>query len=130
MGTLWKIDLSAGKAHSIALTSPIRGACALAIDDDQDKQFAGQNGMFVAGGFKGGLLHVRLSPDMEHGYVSTIPDGNLASNPTGIAVVNHILYLTSSLLPNHPDYSMDSALPVSTKIVRIRVPWSNRFACL
>lgn len=122
MGTLWRIDVNAGSASSIELTTPIRGACALALEDDQGEQLPWQNGMFVAGGFRGGLLHVRLSPDMKHGYVTRIAAGNLAIAPTGIALVNHMLYLTSSQLPNHPDYSKDDGLPVSTKIIRIRMP--------
>lgn len=65
-GTLWRIDLDSATAMKIALTSPIRGACALSASKDT----AGTQLLFVAMGAGEGPRHIALSSDLNRGEVT------------------------------------------------------------
>ena len=60
-GTLWQIDLAAGKANKVALSAPIHGACRL---------------LRKAGGLPGQrkILQVAIEPDGAARYIALSPD--------------------------------------------------------
>jgi hypothetical protein len=68
-GSLWKIDLAAGKAEKLALSSPLRGACGLARHPNAAP---GRSLVLCAPGAKG-IRRIDLSPDLRRGNVSDRP---------------------------------------------------------
>jgi hypothetical protein len=68
-GSLWKIDLVAGKAEKLALSSPLRGACGLARHPNAAP---GRSLVLCAPGAKG-IRRIDLSPDLRRGNVSDRP---------------------------------------------------------
>ncbi len=68
-GSLWKIDLAAGKAEKLELSSPVRGACGLARHPDAAP---GRPLILCAAGEKG-IRRIEMSPDLRRGNVSDGP---------------------------------------------------------
>ena len=68
-GSLWKIDLAAGKAEKLELSSPVRGACGLARHPDAAP---GRPLILCAAGEKG-IRRIEMSPDLRRGTVSDGP---------------------------------------------------------
>ena len=78
-GTLWQIDLAAGKASKIALSEPIRGACRLVRK--AGGRLPGQPTILqVAIEPDEAARYVAVSPDMARGEVSPASVGLFASN--------------------------------------------------
>jgi len=68
-GSLWKIDLAAGKAEKLELSSPVRGACGLARHPNAGP---GRPLVLCAAGEKG-IRRIEMSPDLGRGTVSDGP---------------------------------------------------------
>jgi len=68
-GSLWKIDLAAGKAEKLELSSPVRGACGLARHPNAG---SGRSLVLCAVGEKG-IRRIEMSPDLRRGTVSDGP---------------------------------------------------------
>ncbi len=69
-GSLWKIDLAAGKAEKLALSSPVRGACGLVRQ--KPARFAGRSVALCAVGEKW-TRRIDVSPDLTRADVSEGP---------------------------------------------------------
>jgi hypothetical protein len=70
-GSLWKIDLAAGKAQKLALSSPVRGACGLARQTPAQAA-PGRSVVLCAVGEKW-TRRIEVSPDLRRGNVSDGP---------------------------------------------------------
>jgi hypothetical protein len=70
-GSLWKIDLAAGKAEKLALSSPVRGACGLALQKPA-QAVPGRSFVLCAVGEKW-TRRIEVSPDLGRGNVSDGP---------------------------------------------------------
>jgi len=70
-GSLWKIDLAAGKAEKLALSSPVRGACGLARQKPAQAA-PGRSVVLCAVGEKW-TRRIEVSPDLRRGNVSDGP---------------------------------------------------------
>jgi hypothetical protein len=70
-GSLWKIDLAAGKAQKLALSSPVRGACGLARQKPAQAA-PGRSVVLCAVGEKW-TRRIEVSPDLRRGNVSDGP---------------------------------------------------------
>ena len=72
LGSAWRIDLAAGKAHKLRLSEPIRGACGLIVlHGETSKGGDGAPVLCVAG--EKNSRRVELTPDMSAGRTSTAP---------------------------------------------------------
>ncbi len=69
-GSLWKIDLAAGKAEKLALSSPVRGACGLVRQNPA--QSVGRSVVLCAVS-KNGTRRIDVSPDLTRADVSEGP---------------------------------------------------------
>ena len=67
-GSLWKIDLAAGKAQKLALSSPVRGACGLA--QQKPVQAAPGHSVVLCAVGEKWIRHIELSPDLKRGNVT------------------------------------------------------------
>jgi len=70
-GSLWKIDLAAGKAQKLALSYPVRGACGLARQKPAQAA-PGRSVVLCAVGEKW-TRRIEVSPDLRRGNVSDGP---------------------------------------------------------
>jgi len=70
-GSLWKIDLAAGKAEKLALSSPVRGVCGLARQQPAQAE-PGRSVVLCAVGEKW-TRRIDVSPDLRRGNVSDGP---------------------------------------------------------
>lgn len=72
LGSAWRIDLAAGKAHKLRLSEPIRGACGLTVlHGETPKGGDGAPVLCVAGAKTS--RRVELTPDMSAGRTSAAP---------------------------------------------------------
>jgi len=68
-GSLWKIDLAAGKAEKLALSSPVRGACRLA-HSEASAQTGPDRPLVLCAYGRSGTRRIDVSPDLRQGSVT------------------------------------------------------------
>lgn len=75
-GTLWRIDLGSGKAAKVALSSPIHGACGLALAKSRTRSEPA--GLVVWIGANDAPRRIALSPDSTRAEVTSLRATELA----------------------------------------------------
>lgn len=78
MGTLWRIDLMSSTASKVELSSPIHGACGLAVAAS-DATGREPPTLVVANGSRNSLQRIFLSSDLTRGVVGNLRATELAA---------------------------------------------------
>jgi len=107
-GQLWLIDLTTGRAELIPLSRPIRGICALALGEPEDRlhSYLVKQGpiLFGATGFQNGIVRIELTPDLHRGIARTVAPYAKVDTPVGIVSYRDRLLLAGSQLHHHGDF--------------------------
>jgi len=122
IGRLWKLDYARGTAEHVDISEPIFGACALHAVPPAAGAAVAQPVLYVAGGFRDGIMRVDLPASTGPARVSAVNAKGTPVVPTDFAIVGRDLYIVSSRLAEHPDFQVDMAAPSHFSIVRVTAP--------
>jgi hypothetical protein len=117
-GALWRVDTAAYSASKLALSSAIRGACALhAVTDSAG---APAQLLYVAGGFRDTVKRVRVAGHQPLAVTDVATAAPLVS-PTDIVRINQDVMIVSSQLSDHPDFNGEGTRHTRFRIVRVKL---------
>ena len=104
-GALWRVDAARHTATKLTLPRPLYGACGLHAVRAAGPGEAAAWSLYVAGGFRDGVMHVALSEDGLAGHVTAMKRGIRAVAPIGFVQTERELLLVSSHLSEHPGFN-------------------------
>jgi hypothetical protein len=104
-GALWKVDAMQHTATKLNLPRPLYGACGLHAVRAAGQRATAAWSLYVAGGFRDGVMHVALSNDGLAGHVAAMKRGIRAVVPVDFVQTDRDLLLVSSHLSDHPEFN-------------------------
>lgn len=119
IGALWKIDYAQAAASKIALSQPVFGACALQVTG---RARDGAEGLYVAGGFRGGIKRVDLDASSAPARVTALNVKGALAVPTDVVRADGRLLIVSSRLADHPDFDGPGTRLASFPILPMDTP--------
>jgi hypothetical protein len=122
IGKLWKLDYARSTAQHVEISRPIFGACALHAITPSSGARDAQRVLYVAGGFRDGMMRIDLPTSNGPARVSAVNANGAPVVPTDFAIVGRDLYIVSSRLAEHPDFDGDAISPSRFSIVRVTAP--------